>query len=195
MKKILRNILIVVFPDYFEKRRIAALNCIKEDNVCIYKTASINNHTGDKKNICIGEGSHIAGALNLFQNCGKIIIGKYSFIGDETRIFSANKIIIGDRVQIAHGCNIFDNNIHSLVAAERHIDFLNNTKNTISKTFDIKDKPVYIEDDAWIGACCIIMKGIRIGKNSIIGAGSVVVDDIPDNVIAVGNPAKVIRML
>jgi galactoside O-acetyltransferase len=53
--------------------------------------------------------------------------------------------------------------------------------------------PVVIEDDAWIGSGAIIVPGVTIGKGSVIGAGSVVTKNIPANVIAVGNPCKVLR--
>ena len=54
-------------------------------------------------------------------------------------------------------------------------------------------KDVNIGERAWIGAGAIILPGVTIGKNSVIGAGSVVTKDIPDNVVAVGNPCKVLR--
>ena len=57
----------------------------------------------------------------------------------------------------------------------------------------IKHKTIIIEDDVFIGAKCIINKGVRIGARSIIAAGSVVVSDIPSDVIAGGNPCKVIK--
>jgi len=53
--------------------------------------------------------------------------------------------------------------------------------------------PVYIGNNVWIGAGAIIMRGLKIGENSIIGAGSVVTKDIPPNVIAVGNPCRIMR--
>jgi galactoside O-acetyltransferase len=53
--------------------------------------------------------------------------------------------------------------------------------------------PVIIEDGAWIGSGAIILPGVTIGKGSVIGAGSVVTKDIPANVIAVGNPCKILR--
>lgn len=56
-----------------------------------------------------------------------------------------------------------------------------------------KDSPIFIEDNVWIGACSIVMKGVTIGRNSVIGAGSVVTKDIPENVVAAGNPCKVVR--
>lgn len=56
-------------------------------------------------------------------------------------------------------------------------------------------KPVVIEDGVWLGGNVTVWGGVTIGKNSIIGAGSVVTADIPENVIAVGNPAKVIKKI
>lgn len=55
--------------------------------------------------------------------------------------------------------------------------------------------PITLEDDVWIGANATVIGGVTIGKGSIIGAGSVVVRDIPQGVIAVGNPAKVLRKI
>ena len=53
--------------------------------------------------------------------------------------------------------------------------------------------PITIEDGVWIGGHAVIAPGVRIGRNSVIGAGSVVTKDIPDNVVAVGNPCRVVR--
>lgn len=53
--------------------------------------------------------------------------------------------------------------------------------------------PVYIGDNVWIGGGSIILPGVKVGKNSVIGAGSVVTKDIPENVVAVGNPCRVLR--
>ncbi|MBO6041508.1 MAG: sugar O-acetyltransferase [Oscillospiraceae bacterium] len=55
------------------------------------------------------------------------------------------------------------------------------------------NRDVHIGENAWIGAGAIIVPGVRIGKNAVIGAGSVVTKDIPDNVVAVGNPCRVLR--
>ena len=60
---------------------------------------------------------------------------------------------------------------------------------------NIKTAPVEIGDDVWIGAHCLILKGVHIGPRSIIAAGSVVTKDIPSDVIAGGNPCKVIKSL
>ena len=53
--------------------------------------------------------------------------------------------------------------------------------------------PVRIEENVWIGAGAILLPGVTIGKNSVIGAGSVVTRDIPENVVAVGVPCRVLR--
>lgn len=55
--------------------------------------------------------------------------------------------------------------------------------------------PITIGDNAWLGGGVIVCPGVTIGENSVIGAGAVVVKDIPDNVVAVGNPARVVRTL
>jgi carbonic anhydrase/acetyltransferase-like protein (isoleucine patch superfamily) len=54
-------------------------------------------------------------------------------------------------------------------------------------------KPVVIEDDVWIGANCVVLPGVRIGRKAVIGAGSVVTREIPPLCLAVGNPARVIK--
>jgi len=58
---------------------------------------------------------------------------------------------------------------------------------------DVAKKEVILEDNVWVGANAIILKGVRIGKNSVIGAGSVVTKDVPSNVVVAGNPAKIVR--
>ena len=55
------------------------------------------------------------------------------------------------------------------------------------------NKDVHIGENVWIGANAVILPGVHIGKNSVIGAGSVVTKDIPDNVVAVGNPCRILR--
>lgn len=58
-----------------------------------------------------------------------------------------------------------------------------------------KDKEIIIEDNVWLGYGVKVLKGVHIGKNSLIGAGSIVTRDIPENVIAAGNPCKIIKTL
>lgn len=102
-----------------------------------------------------------------------------------TTIVCREYIKIGRNVKIGGNTKIYDTDFHSLKYQER----IN------SKTDIANNKPVYIKDDAFIGAHSIILKGVTIGEKSIIGAGSVVTKDVPDREIWGGNPAKFIRKI
>jgi acetyltransferase-like isoleucine patch superfamily enzyme len=93
---------------------------------------------------------------------------------------SAKSIIIGDACMIAHGAYISDADWHGIYDRAEPVG---NTK------------PVIFEDNVWIGDSAIICKGVRIGKNSIIGAGAVVTKNVPPNSIFAGNPAKLVKEL
>jgi acetyltransferase-like isoleucine patch superfamily enzyme len=111
---------------------------------------------------------------------GNISIGKYALICPQVRINSAVSITIGDSVMIANGCYISDADWHDLYDRTEVIGL---------------SAPVVLEDNVWLGDSCIVNKGVTIGENSVIGAFSNVTKDIPPNVIAGGNPCKVIRPL
>lgn len=111
---------------------------------------------------------------------GHISIGKYVLICPAVRINSASHITIGDNVMIANGCYISDADWHDIY----------DRTGVIGET-----RPVVLENNVWLGDSCIVNKGVTIGENSVIGAYSNVTKDIPANVIAGGNPCKVIRPL
>ncbi len=133
------------------------------------------------------------GQLFLFDSSGEINIGEDCFIGLHTRVWSSKKIVIGNRVLIAHNVNIHDNISHPLNAQERYDEnsnFVLTNKHNISR---IKSMEIVIEDDVWIGFNSIILRGVTIGKGAIIGAGSVVTKDVEPWTVNVGNPSKCIR--
>lgn len=101
-----------------------------------------------------------------------------------------NKISIGNNVMIAPDVKIFTAT-HSVNLSVRMPE-RNRPDASICDTVAL---PVTIEDGVWIGGNVTILPGITIGKKSVIGAGSVVVKDIPANSIAVGNPCKVIKSI
>ena len=101
-----------------------------------------------------------------------------------TTLVAAELIEIGERVQIGANATIVDTDFHPLDPETRRKDFLAG-----------KHAPVIIENDVFIGMNSIILKNVRIGRGSVIGAGSVVACDIPAGVIAAGNPAQVIRTI
>ncbi|MDA3924601.1 MAG: acyltransferase [Kiritimatiellae bacterium] len=95
-------------------------------------------------------------------------------------ITAARSIIIGDHVLIGSGALITDNDAHPISPDDRRLGCAG-----ISK-------PIVIEDDVFIGARAIVLKGVTIGKGSVIGAGAVVSKSVPPYSICVGNPAKVV---
>ena len=99
-------------------------------------------------------------------------------------ITAAYRILIGDNVMLGSNVVITDTDFHPIAPENRRY-----------RTDDVKTAEVIIEDNVFIGMNSMILKGVHIGKNSVIGAGSVVTKDIPENCIAVGNPAEVIREL
>ncbi|HXX74284.1 MAG TPA: acyltransferase [Nitrospiraceae bacterium] len=143
--------------------------------------------------ITIGSCTWIAGQLLVFSHAGRIRIGDYCYIGESARVWSAAEVIIGDRVFIAHGVNIHDNDSHSVSAKQRHQHFREMvTTGVPSFVEDISVRPIYIEDDVWIGFNSCVLKGATIGKGAIIGACTVVTRDVPAYAIVAGNPAVVI---
>ncbi len=103
-------------------------------------------------------------------------IGRSSSIGDRTEIHVGERIEIGEKCMIAWDCVIMDRDYHPIEGeAER-------------------TKPVIIEDNVWIGCKAVILKGVRIGKNAVVGAGAIVTKDVPPYAIVGGNPARVIKM-
>ena len=96
-------------------------------------------------------------------------------------VSARSSITIGDNVLIGSGCLISDSDAHPLRYEDRSDD---------SK---IQSAPIIIEDNCFIGARSLILKGVTIGSGSVVGAGSVVVRDVPSCVIVAGNPARVIR--
>ena len=111
---------------------------------------------------------------------GEIDLGKYILISPGTSIRSAKKIIIGESTMIASDVTITDSDWHGIYDRTDYV---------------ATPKEVVIEDNVWIGEKSIILKGSNIGRNSIIGAGSVVNGVVPENVVFAGNPAREVKKL
>jgi acetyltransferase-like isoleucine patch superfamily enzyme len=147
--------------------------------------------------IVIGDNTVISGNLMTFGHGGNITIGKDSYIGAQTRIWSGVDIKIGDRVLVSHNCNIFDGTTHpidkEIRAKHEKVVLSSGFPNELYET--IYELPVQIGNDVWIGCNCILLKGVTIGEGSIVSAGSIVTKDIPPNVMVGGNPAKILKQL
>lgn len=107
-----------------------------------------------------------------------------SCILNGTIVHSRNKIIIGDNCLFGPGVVILDNDSHNP-----------SMDPVIRRSGEVADSPVIIGNNVWIGMRSVIMKGVHIGDNSIIAAGSIVTKDIPNNQLFGGNPAVFIKML
>lgn len=104
-----------------------------------------------------------------------------------TAIVAHQHVSIGNNVKLGGGTCIYDTDFHSLNP---------DVRSNIKKDFEQKiNRPVFIEDNVFIGAHATILKGVTIGKNSVIGACSVVTKSIPANEIWAGNPARFIKIL
>ena len=197
MKK-LRNILNRVFDlpgalraerDLRRKKRA----CILGDGVCLHPFSRIENCQEEPSAIMIAAHSYIVGNLQVPGHGGSIRIGEHCYIGEGSRISSADSISIGHRVLIAHNVNIHDHNAHSLSAQARHRHMSEVFSHGHPKHLeDVSSAPIIIEDDAWIGFNSTILKGVTIGRGAVVGAASVVTKDVPSYAVVVGNPARII---
>ena len=114
---------------------------------------------------------------------GCITIGEGTWIHPRCQINAyKSSIEIGKRVDIAANCALYSYD-HGVKAG----------KWTIEQPLTSKG-PIIIEDGVWLGFGVIVLSGVHIGKGAVIGAGSIVTKNIPDNAVAVGSPAKVIKM-
>lgn len=160
----------------------------------IYGRISISNNgeitIGNELLIYSGGQYNPVGGYNRTQiiclNGAIIDIKDHVGISNST-IYCAKYISIEDNVSIGGGCKIFDTDFHSIDPNVRR------TKRETLK--DIKTNPITIKKNAWIGGYSIILKGVVIGENSVIGAGSVVTTNVPDNEIWAGNPARFIKKI
>lgn len=180
---------------YWVRRLAGRATCVLAQNAILLPTARVLNASRSSDRIRIGRHSLIGGELFVSAHGGQISVGESCFIGPGTRIWSAGRIRIGDRVLISHNVNVFDSLTHSLSPRERHAHFQAIATTGHPRSIDLAEEPVTIGDDAWVGAGATVLKGVSIGSCAIVGAGSVVTHDVPAATIVAGNPARTIRTL
>lgn len=168
---------------------INAKRLLKELNATDYEDTERKREILGKLFGGIGEEVHVD--IDFHCEYGKhIFVGSKVIINMNCTFVDNNHIVIGDNVLIASNVQIYTAT-HSIRAAERNVP-LDDRQSGICHTYA---KPVRIEDGAWIGGGSILLPGVTIGKNSVIGAGSVVTRSIPADCVAVGNPCRVIKQI
>jgi maltose O-acetyltransferase len=106
-------------------------------------------------------------------------IGAGTFINYAVSLSAHASVEIGEHCMIGNYAVIMDSDYHDL----------------LDRTKPGRPEPIVIEDDVWIGIRATILKGVRIGRRSVIGAGAVVTTDIPPDSLAIGVPARVVKQL
>lgn len=153
---------------------------------------------GDNFRFLSGDGlnplaRNIRGLMFVPNENSKIVIGDNVGIS-ACSIRAGVSITIGNNVNIGADCLIIDTDAHPHDYMKRRRNY--KAKVGLAKYLEeIPSAPIIIEDDVWIGTRCQILKGVHIGARSIIAAGSIVTKDIPEDCVAAGIPARVIKKL
>lgn len=166
------------------------------DTATVLMPSARCDNTGDKDSVVIGKHCTL-GCLLQTRFGGKITIGENTYIGQNTIIQSKESVKIGNCVIIANNVLIVDNNNHPTDPDMRYQmsmceDFIHDE---LWSWKYAESKPIIVEDNVWIGRDSRILKGVTIGKGSIVALGAVVTKDVPPYTIVAGNPAKVVKEL
>ena len=195
---ILRKIFKKKTPDQIAKK---FSNTNFDPSTVLLKSTTFKNPYDNK--ITIGKDCMIGCNFIFESKEGEIEIGNGVFINAGTNLISRTKICIGNDVTIAWGCSVYDHNSHSIDWRER----VNDLKQQISdyKTCGdfiknknwttVKSRSIIIQDKVWIGFDSLILNGVTIGEGAIIGAKSVIRDDVEPWTVVAGNPATIIKRL
>lgn len=130
-------------------------------------------------NVTIGRGVMIRPSSYYGKDLGKgLVIGSNSSIGPYGYVGCSGRIVIGSNVMFGPRCSLF---------AENHIF---KDKDSTIKSQGVKQKGIVIEDDCWIGSNVVILDGVTIGKGSVIGAGTLISKDVPENSVIIDKRNK-----
>ncbi|WP_242057217.1 acyltransferase [Pseudalkalibacillus hwajinpoensis] len=150
-------------------------------------TIGMNEVNGKKTIILLDHYAnfHISGKVSVFNGCkvsvgenATLSIGDNTYINESSRITAVERITIGDSCAISWDVTIIDSDMHSIIEDSKP---------------KIHTAPISIGNKVWIGANVLILKGVTIGDNVVIAAGTLVNRDIPDNSLVMGNPMKIVK--
>ncbi len=189
MKKIIL-IILNIFYSIKWRRKITSSN---KKYIKFYRTSHVSlTYGATAENIIIKGKSRIHGTIHVC-NKGEVIMGNYTQLGPGSKIYSLNSVSIGDYTAIGPNVTVCDNNNHPVNPIDRLI-MQQTAEGSYERSWLHSDnKPIIIGRNVWIGENARICKGVNIGENAIIAANSVVTKDVPNNAIAAGNPAKIVK--
>lgn len=137
---------------------------------------------GSPGGIIIGDHTRIGPSCRLWLDTGATVrIGDYTYLNGMTTFFAADGIEVGDSVLMAWNVQIMD----------FHHRTTDRTRPIVEQGID-RVAPVKIKDGAWLGTNVVVMPGVTIGRNAVVGANAVVNSDVPDFATAVGVPARIL---
>lgn len=174
------------------ERELATLRCkahnLSKDYNDTYED-EVEKRAAILKELCpnLGKGTFIQGPVQ-FDYGVNFATGENCYFNFNLTVLDCAPVTLGDDVFIGPNCQLVPP-VHPLLSEERKIRFKED-----GTPYDIEyAKPIVIEDGVWLASGVTVCGGVKIGKNSVIGAGSVVTRDIPAGVFAAGNPCRVIR--
>jgi len=161
------------------------------------ETAQIFRMLRNKQPGAVVIGNHVscyAGCSFALGENGRCTIGDFSLLNGAL-IMAEEKIDIGSHCLISWNVGLADSDFHPLEPAQRMVD-----AQALAPFFEnrpprprLKTAPIKIGDNVWIGMNAVILKGVTIGDNSVVAAGSVVTKSVEPNTVVAGNPAVVVK--
>jgi acetyltransferase-like isoleucine patch superfamily enzyme len=159
---------------------VPIVSMVRGSRICIGRRTVLCSRSSDT---ALGVAHPVV--LRTLSAGAELLIGEDVGLSGAT-ICSAERIVIGSETMLGAGVTITDTDFHPLSPDNRRYN------RDLSR---VRTAEVVVGANVFIGTNSLILKGVSIGENSVIGAGSVVTSDVPENVIAAGNPCRVLRKI
>ncbi len=172
------------------KRKMFEKNAICGKNLCLSSLSFCA--TPSKESVTIGDNCELSCRISVTGD-GKLSIGNNTTVRYDSKISCAQNIKIGNCVIISNNVRIYDHNSHPTDPKIREEMCMNGFHGDAWLPKHAAKKTVVIDDNVWIGEHSVILKGVHIGKGSVVGCNSVVTKDVPPYTIVAGNPAVIVK--